>query len=55
MEALQGSDIATLKVVFVEEHLDTESIVYEVTQGKRPLTVVDSHTLDAIQAYTDAR
>ena len=54
LEALQGSDIATLKVVFVEEHLDTESIVYEVTQGKRPLTVVDSHTLDAIQAYTDA-
>ena len=54
LEALQGSDIATFKVVFVEEHLDTESIVYEVTQGKRPLTVVDSHTLDAIQAYTDA-
>ena len=54
LKALQDTDIATLKMVSVEEHLDTESIVYEVTQGKRPLTVVDSHTLDAIQTYNDA-
>ncbi len=40
-----------LELVPVEEHLDTETIVYEVTTGKRPLTVVDSHLLTAIEAY----
>ena len=42
-----------VKRVAVPEHLDAESIVYEVTTGKRPLTVVDSHILDVVETYND--
>ncbi len=41
----------TAKLVPVEETLDAEAIVYDVTQGRRPLTVVDSHILRAIETY----
>ncbi len=38
-------------VVPVQEDVDTETIVYEVSAGIRPLTVVDSHLLTAIKTY----
>ncbi|MFW6369540.1 MAG: transporter substrate-binding domain-containing protein, partial [Myxococcota bacterium] len=40
-----------LTIVPVDQSLDTESIVYQVTSGKRPLTVADSHLLDTIESY----
>ena len=40
-----------VRVVPVEESLDTETIAYEVSQGHRPLTVVDSNLLASIEAY----
>lgn len=40
-----------LRIVPVDENLDTETIAYEVSQGKRPLTVVDSNLLASIETY----
>ena len=42
-----------VRVVPVEESLDTETIAYEVSQGQRPLTVVDSNLLDSIETYNN--
>jgi membrane-bound lytic murein transglycosylase F len=42
-----------VKMVPAEEHLDAEALVYEVSTGKRPLTVVDSHILSAIETYNE--
>jgi membrane-bound lytic murein transglycosylase F len=53
LTALAGEKAEGLKLVPVEEHLDTETIVYEVTAGRRPLTVVDSHLLTAVEAYNE--
>lgn len=43
-----------LKVVAAPEHLDSEALVYEVTRGLRPLTVVDSHLFAGIATYNPA-
>ncbi len=51
LEKLKKDKAPNLKIVFVPEHMDAEQIVYEVTSGKRALTVVDSHILEAIQTY----
>lgn len=53
LKELKKEKLPDLKLVAVEEHLDAESIVHEVTVGKRPLTVVDSHILDAIETYNE--
>ncbi len=40
-----------IRMVFVDEALDTETIAYQVSRGERPLTVVDSNLLATIQTY----
>ena len=47
--------LAKLKVrlVAAPETLDQEELTYAVSRGERPLTVVDSNTLQAVQAYND--
>jgi membrane-bound lytic murein transglycosylase F len=40
-----------LGVIYVEEERDTESIVHDVSLGRRPLTVVDSNQLTEIESY----
>jgi membrane-bound lytic murein transglycosylase F len=40
-----------IRMVFVDEALDTETIAYQVSRGERPLTVVDSNLLASIQTY----
>ncbi|HLE68813.1 MAG TPA: transporter substrate-binding domain-containing protein [Vicinamibacteria bacterium] len=40
-----------IRMVFVDEALDTETIAYQVSRGKRPLTVVDSNLLASIETY----
>jgi membrane-bound lytic murein transglycosylase F len=40
-----------IRLVFVDETLDTETIAYQVSRGERSLTVVDSNLLASIQAY----
>jgi membrane-bound lytic murein transglycosylase F len=40
-----------IRMVFVDETLDTETIAYQVSRGERPLTVVDSNLLASIQTY----
>ena len=40
-----------LRVVYVEEERDTESIVHDVSLGRRPLTAVDSDQLAEIESY----
>lgn len=42
-----------VRIVPVDESLDTETIAYEVSQGQRPLTVVDSTLLASIETYND--
>ncbi len=39
------------RVIYVEEERDTESIVNDVTLGRRSLTVVDSNQLAEIESY----
>lgn len=40
-----------IRIVPVDERLDTETIAYEVSQGQRPLTVVDSNLLESLETY----
>ena len=42
-----------VRIVPVDERLDTETIAYEVSQGQRPLTVVDSNLLASIETYNE--
>ena len=42
-----------VRIVPVEEELDTETIAYEVSQGRRPLTVVDENLLTSIESYNE--
>ena len=42
-----------LNIVPVDGNLDVETVVYEVSKGERPLTVVDSHHLEAIESYNE--
>lgn len=42
-----------VRIVPVDESLDTETIAYEVSQGQRPLTVVDSNLLASITTYNE--
>ncbi len=53
LTALDKDRESKLHIVPVDESLDTESIVFEVSEGKRPLTVVDSHLLESIETYND--
>ena len=40
-----------IRMVFVDEALDTETIAYQVSRGERPLTVLDSNLLASIRTY----
>jgi membrane-bound lytic murein transglycosylase F len=40
-----------IRMVFVDEALDTETLAYQVSRGERSLTVVDSNLLASIQTY----
>lgn len=42
-----------IRIVHVEESLDTETIAYEVSRGQRPLTVIDSNLLRSIETYNN--
>lgn len=42
-----------IRIVYVPEELDTETLVYEVSRGKRPLTIVDSNLLESIETYNE--
>ena len=53
LERLSTEKKLALKVVAVDGNLDVETMVYEVTNGERPLTVVDSHHLEAIESYNE--
>jgi membrane-bound lytic murein transglycosylase F len=44
----KGLDI---RIVPVDENLDTETIVFEVSSGERPLTVADENQLASIESY----
>lgn len=51
LEELKAETAPGLEVRFVEGNADPETIVYEVSQGLRPLTVIDSHSLAVIEKY----
>jgi membrane-bound lytic murein transglycosylase F len=40
-----------IRMVFLDEALDTETIAYQVSRGERPLTVLDSNLLASIRTY----
>ncbi len=42
-----------IRMVFVDETLDTETIAYQVSRGERPLTVVDSNLLASLETYNE--
>jgi membrane-bound lytic murein transglycosylase F len=42
-----------IRMVFVDETLDTETIAYQVSRGERPLTVVDSSLLASLETYNE--
>jgi len=50
LSASAGLDVT---LVPLDERLDTESIAYEVSQGRLPLTVMDSNLLDSVETYND--
>jgi membrane-bound lytic murein transglycosylase F len=53
LTALNNDHELNLNIVSVEESLDTESVVFEVSEGKRPFTVADSHLLEFIETYNE--
>jgi membrane-bound lytic murein transglycosylase F len=53
LREVAGGEAPGLEIVAVPEHVDTETLAYEVAQGERPLTVVDSHLLEAIETYNE--
>ncbi len=53
LQAIVANEAPGLEIVPVPEEVDTETIVYQVSVGVRPLTVVDSHLLEDIEAYND--
>jgi membrane-bound lytic murein transglycosylase F len=53
VRAVADEEGISLRMVFVDEAVDTETIAYDVSRGKRPLTVVDSNLLSAIETYNE--
>jgi membrane-bound lytic murein transglycosylase F len=51
LSELAGARGIGLRLVYVGETVDTETIAYEVSRGERPLTVVDSNLLSTIETY----
>ncbi|HEY8211525.1 MAG TPA: transporter substrate-binding domain-containing protein [Myxococcaceae bacterium] len=48
-----GGQAKGVKLVPAPETLDQEELSYQVGRGERPFTVLDSNTLQAVQAYND--
>ncbi|NOZ85404.1 MAG: transporter substrate-binding domain-containing protein [Deltaproteobacteria bacterium] len=53
LERIKREKAPGLKIVKVRENEDTEKIAFEVGQGERPLTVIDSNLLQVIETYND--
>ncbi len=53
LRALAAKEAPGLEVVAVPAHLDDEQVVHAVGEGEYALTVIDSDTLQAIEAYND--
>lgn len=53
LQALKQEKLPSLVIDAVTEHVEPESLVYDVSQGKRPLTVIDSHTMKLIETYNE--
>lgn len=53
LRSLAAEQAPGLRIELVAEHLDTEGLVFQVGEGKLPLTVADSNLLDAIETYND--
>jgi len=53
LQVLARQTGVAVRVKHVDESLDTETLVYEVSQGRRPLTVVDSNLLSSIESYNE--
>jgi len=53
LRALAAEEAPGPMIVAVDERLDTESLVFRVSEGAIPLTVADSNLLDAIETYND--
>ncbi|KFA90430.1 transporter substrate-binding domain-containing protein [Archangium violaceum] len=51
LRALAGEKAPGLTLEPVPENVEPEQLAYEVSRGQRPLTVLDSHLLAAIEAY----
>ena len=51
LAALQAKTLPKLRIVHAPERDDAEALVYAVSRGERPLTVVDDLLLEAIEAY----
>lgn len=51
LHALQAEELPSLTVHGVRGDIDPETLVYEVSQGLRPLTVIDSHSFEIISSY----
>jgi membrane-bound lytic murein transglycosylase F len=53
LESLSAKEKLELNIVTVEEDLDAQTMLLDVTEGERPLTVVDDLHLDAVESYDD--
>jgi membrane-bound lytic murein transglycosylase F len=53
LRRLASKNDLDIRIVPVDEHLDTETIVFEVSVGKRPLTVADGNQLASIESYNE--
>jgi membrane-bound lytic murein transglycosylase F len=53
LERLATEKGLDIRIVPVDENLDTETIVFEVSSGKRPLTVADENQLASIESYNE--
>ncbi len=51
LESVAREHNLDIRIVPVDETLDTETIVFEVGEGKRPLTVADDQQLTSIESY----
>lgn len=51
LRAISQTRGISIHIVYVDERVDSETIAYQVSRGKRPLTVLDSNLLSSIETY----